>query len=82
MLTVVLAKSFALAFLDDIHAVTQIALLEDDVAGLEMLIPDAGFNSYFALRQLGREQQMKQPVCGDPGLAIETRHLHQINATP
>jgi hypothetical protein len=34
----VLAKSFALAFLDDIYAVTQIALLEDDVAGLEMLL--------------------------------------------
>ena len=34
-----LAQSFALAFLDDIHAVTKIALLEDDVAGLEMLLP-------------------------------------------
>src|ERR1700740_2016272 len=38
-----LAQSLALAFLDDIHAVTQITLLED-VARLEMLIPDAGFN--------------------------------------
>src|SRR5260370_11456416 len=82
LLTVVLAKSFALAFLDDIHAVTQIALLEDDVAGLEMLLPNAGFKSDLGLRQLGRKQCMKQPVCGDPDLAIETRHLHQINATP
>lgn len=53
MLAVVLAKSFALAFLDDIHAVTQIALLEDDVAGLEMLLPNAGFKSDLGLRQLG-----------------------------
>jgi hypothetical protein len=51
----VLAKSFALAFLDDIHAVTQIALLEDDVAGLEMLLPNPGFKSDLGLRQLGRK---------------------------
>src|SRR5215469_2511761 len=25
---------------------------------------------------------MKEPVGGDPDLAIETRHLHQVNATP
>src|SRR6516165_3828666 len=25
---------------------------------------------------------MKQPVGGDPDLAIETGHLHQVNATP
>ena len=45
-----LAKSFTLAFLDDIHAVTQITLLEDDVAGLEMLLPNAGFKSDLGLR--------------------------------
>ena len=66
MLAVVLAKSFALAFLDDIHAVTQVTLPENDIAGLEMLIPDAGFKGNLGLRQLGREQQMEEPVGDDP----------------
>ena len=34
-----LAKSFALALLNDINAITKITLLEDDIAGLEMLLP-------------------------------------------
>jgi hypothetical protein len=38
-------QRLALAFLDNIYALTQVALVEDDVTGLEMLIPDAGFKS-------------------------------------
>jgi hypothetical protein len=42
LLAVVLAKSLALALLNDINAITKIALLEDDIAGLEMfLMPDS-----------------------------------------
>src|SRR5260370_15704017 len=47
-----------------------------------MLIPDGGFKGNLGLSQLGREQQMEEPVGDDPYLAIETRHLHQVNATP
>src|SRR6516165_5452862 len=47
-----------------------------------MLLPNAGFKSDLGLRQLWWKQCMKQPVCGDPDLAIETRHLHQVNAAP
>src|SRR6516164_1168570 len=47
-----------------------------------MLLPNAGFKSDLGLRQLGWKQCMKEPICGDPDLAIETRHLHQVNATP
>src|SRR6266478_3182670 len=47
-----------------------------------MLLPNAGFKSDLGLCQLGWKQCMKQPVCGDPDLAIETGHLHQVNATP
>src|ERR1700756_1156116 len=77
-----LAASFTLTFLDNIHAVTQVALVEDDIARLEMLAPDAGLKGYLGLRQLGREPEMEQPVGGDPNLAINARHLHQVNATP
>src|SRR5262249_28751833 len=77
-----LAENIALALLDDIHAITQVTLLEDDVAGLEMLVADARLKGCPGLRQLRWEEQMEEPVGGDPGLAIEPRHLHQINATP
>ena len=77
-----LAKSFALAFLDDINAITKIALLEDDIAGLEMLLPDARLKSNLGLRQLGRKHCVKELIGGNPDLTIETWHLHQVNGTP
>ena len=77
-----LVENFAFTFLDEVNAVTQVTLLEDDIARLEMLIPDAGFKGDLCLRQLRREQQMEEPVGGDPNLAVKTRHLHQIDATP
>jgi hypothetical protein len=42
VLAFVFAEHVALTLLDDIDAVTEVALPEDDVPGLEMLIPDAG----------------------------------------
>src|SRR5258708_1582189 len=80
--TVLLPQNVAFTFRDDVYVIPQVALLEDDIAGLEMLMSDAGFGCDFGLRQLGGEQQAQQPVGGDPDLAIPSGHLHQVDATP
>ena len=82
LFAVLLADGLALAVFDHIDAVTQIALPEDNVAGLEVLIANATFSGEPGLRQLGREQQVEEPVAGDPDLAIEPRHLSQVNGAP
>src|ERR1700761_7759357 len=82
LLVFVLAVNLALAFLYDIDTVTQVALPKNAIAGLEMLLPDVRFDGDCDLRQLGWKQQMKKPVRGYTDLAIETRHLHQVDAAP
>ena len=50
LFAILIAESFALTVLDDIHAVAQIALPEDNITGLEVLRADAGWRNYYFLK--------------------------------
>src|SRR5262245_56670906 len=77
-----LAQHFALAFLDHVHAVAKVSLLEDEVASLKTLVLDAGFECDFSLSQLGRKDHVQEPVCHDSYFSVQAGHLHQVDAAP
>src|SRR3989442_9229804 len=67
---------------DDIETVAAVPLTEYDLLRLEMLPAEAWRLLRLELDDVGRKQQVQEPIRRHPHLAVEPRHLHQVDRAP
>src|SRR5438876_278367 len=67
---------------DDIETVAAVPLTEYDLLRLEMLPAEAWRLLRLELDDVGRKQQVQEPIRRYPQLAVEPGHLHQVDHAP
>src|SRR4029078_1599417 len=67
---------------DHVDSITEVALMEDLFARLEVLLRDAHRRVEFQLHQLCRQQQIERPRRSDLEAAAPARQLHQVDGSP
>ncbi len=65
--TIDVAQNFAAALFDHVNVIADVALIEDDLARLEMLAHDAGLAEQFDLHQIRRKHERSSPMPSRPG---------------
>src|SRR5206468_7854404 len=78
----VFAQYLRLAALDDVDPVAEIALAEDFLTRLEVLLGDTRGDVELQLDQLGRQQEIECPRSRHLEPAPPSRELHQVDRSP